>query len=473
MNMLDVTALDSDALTSLMVSVAVLGILLLAGVALRMFVPLFRRFFIPAALIGGIIGLALGPNAIGLVSEDLTGTWAAIPGLLIAVVFAPMLMGQKLPSLKQSAKTAAPHILYSYFSSFAVIAVPALLTYFIFHPVFGVNPMFSTIFEVSWPGGHGTAAGMAPAYEALGWDNGSSLALGSATFGLLFGIIGGMVMINIAARKGQLSAGRNAGVLDRDTSDVLSVGKAEVQGLGRLNKSSLDNLAFHVSLIGVSILIGLVFKYFIDMLITGVPLFPLAMIGGLVVQVILNRTPLAPLVDKKTLDSIAGISLDFLVVAAVASISIPVILDNWIPLTVTTVVVAVMSLGVFYIIGPRIFKEDWFEHGIINFGSMTGVVSVGLVLVRAADPHAKTDAGRAFALRSPFASPFVGGGLITAMFPILAVQYGNLWLGVGSIVICLLLLLVAKLLGIWGPPQRGRVETSGEPAQVSVDSSRH
>lgn len=465
--MLNITALESAALNSLMVAVAVLGLLLMAGVVLRMVVPIFRRFFIPAALIGGVIGLALGPNGAGLFSEELNSIWAAIPGLLIAVVFAPMLMGQKLPGFRESARTAAPHLVYSYFSSFAIIAVPALLTYFIFHPVFGINPMFSTIFEISWPGGHGTAAGMAPAYEALGWGDGSSLALGSATFGLLFGIIGGMVMINIAARKGHLSAGSKAHVAGHDASDVLAEANSEVYSLGRLNKSSLDNLAFHVSLIGAAILIGMVLKHFIDMLITGVPLFPLAMIGGLIVQIILNRTPLAPLVDKKTLESIAGIALDFLVVAALASISIPVILENWIPLTVTTVVVAVLSLGVFYIIGPRIFRQDWFEHGIINFGAMTGVMSVGLLLLRAADPHAKTDAGRAFALRSPFASPFVGGGLITAMFPIVAVQYGNLWLGIGSIVLCVLVLLAAKVLGIWGPPQRGQVETSHEPARMT------
>lgn len=448
--MFELIEIDSKTLYSLMFSVAFLGILLLIGVGLRLAVPAFRRFFIPAALIGGIIGLVLGPYGLGFVSEELNSTWAAIPGLLIAVVFAPMLMGQKLPSLKESAQTAAPHIFYAYLSSFAVVAVPALLTFFIFGPYFNVNAMFSGIFEASWPGGHGTAAGMASAYEELGWMNGSSLALGTATFGLLFGIIAGMVMINIAARKGQLAFTK--GKSDTaGSSDFLAESEGEINAVGRLKKSSLDSLAFHASIIGLAILLGWILKFFIDKVISGVPLFPLAMIGGLLIQLVIDRTPLRTLIDKKTLDSIAGLALEFLVVAAVASISIPLIIENWFPLLVTTIVVALISLGIFYYVSPRIFKKDWFEHGIINFGAMTGVLSVGLLLLRAADPQLKTDASRAFALRLPFASPFVGGGLITAIFPLMAIQYGNLILGLGSLLVCVILIVVARILGIWQP----------------------
>lgn len=461
--MFNLSEVDSEALNSLMLSVGFLGVLLLVGVGLRMVVPVLRRFFIPAALIGGVIGLALGPYGIGLVSEELNSTWAAIPGLLIAVVFAPMLMGQKLPSLKESAQTAAPHIFYAYLSSFAVIAIPALLTFFIFGPYFNVNAMFSGIFEASWPGGHGTAAGMASAYEALGWMNGSSLALGTATFGLLFGIIAGMVMINIAARKGQLALTKGT-TRPTDSSDVLTEGESEVNAIGRLKKSSIDNLAFHASIIGLAILVGSILKYFIDKAISGVPLFPLAMIGGLLIQLVINKTPLRALVDKKTLDSIAGLALDFLVVAAVASISIPLIIENWFPLLATTIVVALISLGIFYYVSPRIFKDDWFEHGIINFGAMTGVLSVGLLLLRAADPQLKTDASRAFALRLPFASPFVGGGLITAIFPLMAVQYGNLWLGLGSLLVCVVLTIIARVSGIWQPRNK-------QPKKVTMAKS--
>lgn len=446
----DLQPIDGDALESLMLAVAGLGVLLLLGVLLRAVVPVLRRFFIPAALVGGVIGLMFGPYALDVIPDSITSTWSGIAGILITVVFAPMLMGERLPKVKDAAKEAAPHVFYSYFSSFATVAVPALLTVFLFTPLFGTTPLFSTIFEVSWPGGHGTAAGMEEAYTALGWADGSSVALGSATAGLIFGIVAGMIMINIAARKGQLA--NYTGGSGKAASDVLPQSEAHVESRGRLQRASLDNLAFHVSLVAVAIIIGFVLKHFVDMVITGVPLFPLAMIGGLVVHLVIVRTPAQELVDKATLNSIAGVALDFLVVSAVASLSLPVLIANWQALTITLVAMAVLSVAIFYWIGPRIFGKNWVENSIVNFGAMTGVVSIGLVLLRAADPNFKTGAFRGFALRAPFASPFVGGGLVTAMFPIAVANWGNLAVGIGCAVLCMLLIGVAMATGIWKRP---------------------
>lgn len=446
----DLQPIDGDALESLMLAVAGLGVLLLLGVLLRAVVPVLRRFFIPAALVGGVIGLMFGPYALDVIPDSITSTWSGIAGILITVVFAPMLMGERLPKVKDAAKEAAPHVFYSYFSSFATVAVPALLTVFLFTPLFGTTPLFSTIFEVSWPGGHGTAAGMEEAYTALGWADGSSVALGSATAGLIFGIVAGMIMINIAARKGQLA--NYTGGSAKAASDVLPQSEAHVESRGRLQRASLDNLAFHVSLVAVAVIIGFVLKHFVDMVITGVPLFPLAMIGGLVVHLVIVRTPAQELVDKATLNSIAGVALDFLVVSAVASLSLPVLIANWQALTITLVAMAVLSVAIFYWIGPRIFGKNWVENSIVNFGAMTGVVSIGLVLLRAADPNFKTGAFRGFALRAPFASPFVGGGLVTAMFPIAVANWGNLAVGIGCAVLCMLLIGVAMATGIWKRP---------------------
>ena len=446
----DLQPIDGDALESLMLAVAGLGVLLLLGVLLRAVVPVLRRFFIPAALVGGVIGLMFGPYALDVIPDSITSTWSGIAGILITVVFAPMLMGERLPKVKDAAKEAAPHVFYSYFSSFATVAVPALLTVFLFTPLFGTTPLFSTIFEVSWPGGHGTAAGMEEAYTALGWADGSSVALGSATAGLIFGIVAGMIMINIAARKGQLA--NYTGGSAKAASDVLPQSEAHVESRGRLQRASLDNLAFHVSLVAVAVIIGFVLKHFVDMVITGVPLFPLAMIGGLVVHLVIVRTPAQELVDKATLNSIAGVALDFLVVSAVASLALPVLIANWQALTITLVAMAVLSVAIFYWIGPRIFGKNWVENSIVNFGAMTGVVSIGLVLLRAADPNFKTGAFRGFALRAPFASPFVGGGLVTAMFPIAVANWGNLAVGIGCAVLCMLLIGVAMATGIWKRP---------------------
>jgi ESS family glutamate:Na+ symporter len=448
--MFDTQALSGSQLSGLMLAVAVLGLFLLLGVLLRFWIPAFKRWFIPSSLIGGAVALVLGPHFVGLVPAEMNETWSAMPGVLVTLVFAPLLMGKAPPKLKDAVGAAAPHVFYSYFSSMVVIGVPALVCAALLEPVFGVNPMFSTIMEISWPGGHGTAGGMIGVFEDLGWADGGDLAIGSATFGLLFGIFGGMVLINIAARRGKLSRRSGAGV--PSGSDILSEEQAEVHSVGRIHKSSIDNLAFHAALLSAAIVIGWILQYLIALVIDGVPLFPLAMIGGLLVQLVVARTPFAPAVDARTLGVIQGFALDLLVVSAVASVSVPVILTYFAPLLILTVITAAVSVAIFWYVSPRIFREDWFEHGIINFGSMTAVMSIGLVLLRTVDPDSRTDAFRAYGLRAPFASPFVGGGLVTALLPALALSMGNLLFGLAALGVALLLWVAMKVSGLWRSP---------------------
>lgn len=56
--------------------------------------------------------------------------------------------------------------------------------------------------EQGWAGGHGTSGGMGLVFEELNWLDGQSLSVTSATFGLIFGVVGGVIIINVAVKKG-------------------------------------------------------------------------------------------------------------------------------------------------------------------------------------------------------------------------------------------------------------------------------
>lgn len=444
---MELVEFDSDGLTVLLIAVTGLGVLLILGVLFRIWVPLFRRIFLPASLVGGVIGLVLGPNLVGVVPEEISATWSGLAGVLISVVFAPMLIGQRLPRLREVAEDAGPHVWMSWFSTAAQVGIPCLLLYLVFEQGTGTDPLLSTIFEASWSGGHGTAAGMEQAWSALGWEDGSSLALGAATISLIFGILMGTILINIGARRGHL---RYLGAKsDEVGSDVIGEQGSEARMETRLSPQSLSTLGFHFSLILVAILIGFGFKVLLDPIITGMPLFPLAMIGGLIVHLAISRTRLFQLIDKPTLDAIAAVFLDLLVVSAVASLSIPVILENWIALAVISLAMAVLTLCMFFYLAPRVFKRDWFENGLVQFGTQTGVVATALLLLRMADPNMRSNGYRGLALSRPFVSPFIGGGLVTALFPILVMEYGNLWVGLGCLVFCAALIPLAWMLRLW------------------------
>ncbi|MEV6817549.1 sodium:glutamate symporter [Nocardiopsis dassonvillei] len=439
-----------DAVTTLLFAVTVLGLLVLAGVVLRLLIAPLRRLFVPAALIGGVLGAALGPYGAGLLPEGMTGTWAALPGVLITVVFAPMLIGVRIPDPRRSYHLVAPQLLFGYMGDFLMIGVPVLVCAALLMPFWDVNAMFGTVIEVGWPGGHGTAAGMGPVYAELGWADGGALALAAATAGLVFGIVVGMVLINIGARRGHL---RHVGA-DRgeEAPEVLPEEARSSMGRVTLNKDLVDGLAFHGALIAAAVLIGWVLQYFLGLVIPGVPLFPLAMIGGGVVQAVIARTRLGEAVDPGSLRAIQGVALDLLVVSAVASIAVPVVLGNIVPLLVLVAVAALVCVGFFYWAGPRMFRDSWFEHSIVNFGTLTAVASVGLMLLRTADPELRTDAARAYALRAPFFSPIAGGGMLTALLPLIAVNYGPWALGIGALVAAAAVYVLARVLGIWRRP---------------------
>ena len=70
-------------------SFAILGILLLVGTFLRAKVPFFQRLYLPAAVIGGTIGMLIGPRALNIVpffSDEYLTTWNTSVSFLCAIM---------------------------------------------------------------------------------------------------------------------------------------------------------------------------------------------------------------------------------------------------------------------------------------------------------------------------------------------------------------------------------------------------
>ncbi|WP_088052541.1 sodium/glutamate symporter family protein [Virgibacillus dakarensis] len=193
--------------------------------------------------------------------------------------------------------------------------------------------------------------------------------------------------------------------------------------------------------------------YSIEIYVPGIPLFPLAMIGGLIVNVIVSETKYFDMIDVNTLNRIQGIALDFLIIGAVAAIKVPIVLEFAIPLVILTLVTMIIMLWFFYYLGKRFFPENWFESAIVHYGAYSGVTAVGLMLLRTSDPEMKTNSSMGFALRAPFYSPFLGGGLITSIIPVLMIKSNSLIVGLSSLAILILLLVVGKFTGLIVKPK--------------------
>ena len=90
-----------------------LGLLIAGGLLLRRLVPMLARLLLPAPLVGGFIGLAAGPHGLDVVPAAAFETWAALPPLLINLVFAGLFLGVATPSPGTIVRLGGPLVRFS------------------------------------------------------------------------------------------------------------------------------------------------------------------------------------------------------------------------------------------------------------------------------------------------------------------------------------------------------------------------
>ncbi len=403
--------------------------LLVAGKLARLRIPLLQRLYLPSSIIGGAIGLA-ALSALGdRVDPEITSAMRKVPGFLINVVFATLFLGTKLPSLKRVVSLAFPQLVLGQIMAWGQYVVGLGLAGFVLSRFCDVPPCFGNLLEVGFEGGHGTVGGMAESFAAAGWSDGAALGFTVATVGMVVGIVVGMALVNWAHRKGIVS--EVVPFERRKIRERLGVHARRMRpaaGFQTVMSDSIDSLAWHLAIVGVSIAIGFGILWLLKLtgwgVFRGFPLFPLCMIGGILLQLCARAVKKDLMIDHGQMERISGAALDFLVVSAVATISLNVVAAHLVPLVALIVAGAAWSVFAVLWFGPRCMKEAWFERAIADFGQATGVTATGLMLLRTVDPDSKTCAAASFGYKQLLHEPFMGGGLRTAFAFTLVVEHG-------------------------------------------------
>lgn len=452
-------------------AILLLGVLALVGIMIRVRSRTAQKLFLPVSILAGFLALLLGPQVLGRIGAWLgwdgleeggifgagvLEVWGELPGLLISVVFASLFLGSRLPSPKRAVKLLGPQLSLGVTFAAGQYVLGIAIAVAILVPVFNVSPMFGALIEIGFEGGHGTAAGMAPVMTELGFEEGGDLALAMATVGILSGVIIGVIAVNWAARKGHSRTLDVSANRDPEIARGVYAREQPSGGLLTVRTESLDSLTLHIGIIAIAVLIGQgllsgfqaieqwlwadsieIFAY--------VPLFPLAMLGGVVVQLIADKTGLGGMIDRGTMERVQGLALDTLIIAALATLSLDAIADNLGPFVILAVVGILWNVFVLFVLAPRFIQSFWFERGIADFGQSMGVTATGLLLLRMADPHQKSPAYEAFGYKQLVFEPFFGGGLVTAASIPLIVQLGPYPL----LIIMIVLLIAAILSGLF------------------------
>ena len=423
-----------------------LSALLFIGKIVRMKLTFLQRLYLPSSVVGGIVGLALVSAFGQYIPAEGIADAQKVPGFLINIVFATLFLGAATPKIRDVVYYAMPQLCLGQLIAWGQYVVGLGLAGFVFVRLFGVPAAFGNLLEIGFEGGHGTVGGMVESFVAFGWEDGIALGYTMATAGMILGIVLGMTMIQWAYRRRIVK--QVVAFDDRRLHERKGVHPRRSRppaGRQTVMSDSIDSLAWHLAVTGVAVMIGVGLHSLIPM--KGFPLFPLCMIGGVVLQAASKTVKKDLLLDRGQMERISGASLDYLVVAAVATIQLKVVAENWIPLTILVVAGTAWSCAVVLWVAPRIFRKAWFERAIAEFGQAMGVTATGLLLLRTVDPESRTPAAMSFGYKQLLHEPFMGGGIWTALALTLVYRIGwlNTWL------ICLAMLIVwgAVALFLW------------------------
>lgn len=436
----------------------IIGILILLARIIKHKIKWIQRLYIPESVVAGCLALFLGADVLGVVisfsggqiwteglfTEPIRNVWSQSPGVFINIVFAALFLGESIPSPRQIWRRAAPQVIFGQSLAWGQYVVGIILTLAVLVPLFQMNPLVGSLIEIAFEGGHGTAAGMEQTFIDLDFPEGKDLALGLATVGIVAGIISGTILANWGRKKGHIETFE---MEVRDLSEYEQLSLQEVrenQEAMELKRRQLtenlliDHLSLNFAFVGLAIGIGWLIleglKWFESItwgttglvLIGYVPLFPIALIGGIIVQVVLTRLGLEALIIRRLMNNISGLALDIVVITALASISLQVLGTNFIPFLLLGAVGIAWNVCAFVFIAPRIIPSFWFERGICDLGQSMGVTATGILLLRMVDPENKSGAFESFAYKQLFFEPIVGGGLFTAASPVLIAQFGSI-----------------------------------------------
>jgi ESS family glutamate:Na+ symporter len=389
------------------VSLVCLGIVLMASMYIRRHVPGLAATHLPASVIAGFLLLVIGPQVLGrwtggdgLVPQAVVDVLSTLPGLLINVVFAGIMIGKRLPDVRSIWTESAPHVILGSVFSFGQFALSGLAVALLLGPVFGLPDAAGSIIELSFAGGHGTIAGMGGILTDAGAPGVIDLGLGLATISMITGIVGGSVLVNFAIRSPKIQVARTRPV-DADAPTELrdippNTGDSDPGDVG-LNSMSRSFGAITIAIaIGIAILTGLrtLAGALGSDLFDNFPLFPFTVIGGFVVQYVLTRTGQEALIERRTVNDITGLALDVLIAAAIGTMSLAALGDNIASLVILTLLAFGWSVIGMLWLGPRIHGANWFEHSVADYGQSQGNVATGFVLADMADPARTTAAAR-------------------------------------------------------------------------------
>jgi len=423
-----------------------IGVLLFIAKIIKEKVPFLNRVIIPSALIAGFIGLMLADGFLGIVPLNLYTIVAGDnldglimlnrDGILHDIVYHSLAIGFIALSLKRTDNTTTKKI----WSTGMIIVIV-----YLFQAIIGtgiVYLFFSKIFlgaglllPLAFGQGPGLATSIGAGYaDGVGMlTEGAALGATIASVGFLVGGIIGVVALNYLARKHNLKVSKfhsenskNTEIFEFESINELRVFDAlttqvviifVIYGAVYLTLIALENYilpqfgdigetfagVFH----GFNFLIGIVY----------------ALLFRKVLNFFEKRGKNVNfLTNNYILSNISSIAFNFLITAAVLTITIAAIKEYYLLVIVFAIVGGGLTyIMVHFLVKLTYSKEYYVEYFLGLFGMLTGTASTGLALLKGVDPEFDSPVAEEMVLGSGTAISMALPLFALLMFPGLAI----------------------------------------------------
>lgn len=420
----------SNQTTGVITVLYILGFMIIANI-LRRKIPFIRKSLMPTAVVGGLLALIIKEVirlawGIDIFSADMLSAliYHLLPVGFIALGLRDKDDFEEGAGAKTSSKykAAAPFrtggVIVGTYMFQAVLAIG--LTIVIGAIFFPDNALFKGI-GITFPLGFGQGPGQAwnagiifdkAAAEAAGTETVGTLwrsfGLAVAGLGFLWASIGGVIMLNVIAKKKKIKLD-----FDSPANKGQKVSSSMVEQADEIPLTvGIDKFTMQVCLVGIVYLMTFVVCWLLDLLLNALPLgtlgsevasvfwgfnFCFGIALALLVKFILKRLRKDKLMTRRypntyMLNRIAGTAFDIMIICALASIEIFALGILWVPMLIISVVIGLGTLYYLRFVCKKVYTGYSDEAFVTMYGTLTGTVSNGIILLRELDPKFETPA---------------------------------------------------------------------------------
>ena len=407
---------------------AFLSVALLAGLILRAQVPFFQRFLFPGCLIGGVLGLLLVQT--GIVPWPVSGFEScAYHCFNISFISVGLIPGEKKAGednkvSRQMWRGTTWMALMQGLTFPMQAALGGLLVIFMGMAGVELFPTFGFLVPLGFNEGPGQALSIGKVWEGAGFAHAATIGLTFAAAGYFCAFFIGVPLVNRGIRKGY--ANSRPRELTPDFLKGIRSPEQPPSPAGKLTlySGNAETLAFQAALVGL--VYGLTY-IFVSWLCSLFSADVASMLWGfffffglclaLLVKQVLAWFRVDRLIDPGLQRRITGWAVDYLLVATVTAIQLKIVWDYLLPIGLLAVVNAAATTFVVLWFGKRLDAYN-LERTAAIYGTVTGTVSCGLLLLRIVDPDFKSPVAMEIALMNVIVLPIVGGGSVLVNGPI-------------------------------------------------------